>query len=232
MCRRSEHDLRISLVIVATVAFFTALVQLTACFPKPALLGSAVPTAYTFKLADSDLEEAQRRDCEPLWYTGDPIADVDTAFLLLKENGIRVKHWNPLAGATSMPKTLYLRKDFDERTREDQAILLRHELTHYCDRTRLKGEFDLRYLHSAGRWVFETRAYVQSVRGMVAAKWRMRRIEQSVKNIVAEMRDEYFLHDIDPTQFEEETTRILMDAAHEADGLRTDEIPEDGVGWP
>lgn len=173
--------------------------------------GASAPTEHTFKLTTSDLEEAAALDCDQAWASGDATSDVRVGLQILAERKVKVVKKNPFAGGTALAYRLYVTPEWDDRPENWKATLLRHELTHYCDRDRLGDtQFEIRYAHSAGRWVLETRAYAQSVREWSALGASEPQLRGYVDEKVGELRDQYFLWDIDPAQFEAETTRILL----------------------
>lgn len=185
----------------------------TSCAGGLFFSGASEPTPYTFHLLESDWEEAAALDCEQTWFTGDPEADVQKGLQLLKERKVKITYRNPVAGGTVTPRRIFLTEDFKDGDPKWQARLLRHELTHYCDIDRVNFEtFYARYTHSAGRHVFELRAYVQSIRAEKDMGHSEKRLRAYAEEIIAEMRDTYFTWDIDPEEYERETRRILLES--------------------
>jgi hypothetical protein len=200
--------------IPATVFLFSLLLLLLAgllgCVPL-GFSGASRPVEHTFHLTDADLAEAADLSCEQDWFTGDASVDVPAAFDRLTLASIRVVYRNPIAGGTAGQSTLYLRKNFHERSPEAQARLLLHELTHYCDRKRLgDAVFERRFQHSAGRYVLEMRAKVQQLRGFQRQGATEAQLRTWAEREASTFRDTYWLWDIDPEQYERETTRILL----------------------
>jgi len=194
----------------AVLPFLPALV-LTSCGLQ--FSGASAPSEHTFKLTEADLEEAASVDCDQAWATGNADADIAAGLQILAERKVRVIKKNPFAGGSALAYRLYVTPEWDERPSNWKATLLRHELTHYCDRDRLGDtQFEIRYAHSAGRWVLETRAYAQSVREWSALGASEAQLRGYVDEKVGDLRDQYLLWDIDPAQYEAETTRILLEA--------------------
>lgn len=200
------------LFLLFCLAFGATTLLISGCAPL-AFSGANKPTEHTFELTPEDLEEAARLDCEQAWFTGDPAEDIATAFDRLSLASVDVVYRNPIAGGTAGQSRLYLARNFPERPPQAQARLLRHELTHYCDRKRLgDATFERRYAHSAGRWVLEVRADVQQVRGFRDQGASAKDLRAWIDKEISTMRDVYWLWDIDPEQYEAETRRILLEA--------------------
>lgn len=193
------------------VALFPVL--LCACVQPLSISGAAEPTPYTFELLESDITEAQDGACEQEWFTGEAEADLAEVDRILKAEGIGIVHRNPGGKAARSGRlAIYVDKEYRGKSPEAKALLMSHELVHQCDRVRLGDQrFEERYFHSAGRWVLEVRGYSQTVRSMV--KQGRKDIERYIEKRVRELRDGYWLHDIDPKQYEAETRRILTEAA-------------------
>lgn len=198
-----------------TALLFALLFLLAACKPPAEFSGAKEPTPYTFALTEADIAKAESDDCAQAWVTGDSPADVEAAFAVLDDLRVKIKRGtNPIATGTALRNTLWVDRDLFDKDLDYQVQLLSHELVHYCDREKDGDvDFDARYFHSAGRWVYETRAYAQSVRTMKIQRQDDGVIQLWIDRRVASMRDKYWLHDIDPAQYLTETRRILEAAA-------------------
>lgn len=192
-----------------------ATLLLTACGGPLAFSGALAPTEDTFRLTPQDLKEASDASCEQAWFTGNDDRDLAQAEVLLDQYNVQIVWGNIIAAGTAGKTRLYIEEAYKkDNPKRDFTLLLSHELVHYCDRERLgDAQFEARYLHSAGRWVLEVRAYSQTIRSMIKQGAKTRHIEAYVKKRVAGLLDMYALHDIDPEQYERETTRLLRKAA-------------------
>lgn len=190
---------------------FSLSVGLAGCKVPAMLSGAKEPTPYTFKLTADDIAKAGAMDCAQAWVTGDPAADLAAAKQKLDTLGVRVrKGENPVAGGTALRHTLWVDREVDGWEPAAQARLYSHELVHYCDRRKDgDADFDARYFHSAGRWVYEVRAYAQTFRTMRAQGVAESKIRKAIDDRIVRLRDKYWLHDIDAEQFEVETRRIF-----------------------
>lgn len=191
-----------------------SLLLLSAC-AKPAIFGSNVPTDETHNLDAHEVEFAEDSGCQQDWVTENPEKNVAIAHALLKDLGIKIKKGNTFAGATTLPKILWVAPDFDERHPFDQAVLLSHELAHYCQ-VFYFGE-DAFYLemypYPDSRWGLEMQAYAQSVRTMKKQGLPDEKILEYIEEVIKLLRKKYSFYGINPQQFEIETRRILRAAA-------------------
>ena len=192
-----------------------ALACFTGCGTPLSFSGASVPTPHTFNLTADDLAEAEDESCAQTWFTGDAEADIERVDEILTMEGLKIVHWNPTGSAgTSGRQSIYVDKSYKDKSAADQALLMSHELVHACDRKRLgDATFEQRYFHSAGRWVFEVRAYAQTVRSLVAQGASAKRVAAYIDDRIVSLRQGYWLHDIDPSQYEQETRRLLELAA-------------------
>jgi hypothetical protein len=130
------------------------------------------------------------------------------ALSLLEERGIKITEREAAKFTTAGRYTLRLGSGFWEKPTEVQAMILSHELVHYCQRDALGDrEFELAYAHSAGRWRVEVPAYSQSIRTMSAQAAGEQAVENYVDDKLMSMRDFYWLWDIDQVQYFQETRR-------------------------
>lgn len=183
--------------------------------PTAGFSGAKEPTPYIFQLTEADIDKAESDDCAQTWVTGDSAADVETALAILDDLKVKVKKGtNPIATGTALRNTLWVDKELFDKDPVYQVQLLSHELVHYCDRYKDGDvDFDARYFHSAGRWVYETRAYAQSVRTMKIQGIDDGKIQLWIDRRMDSFVNKYWLHDIDPDQYQLETRRILEAAA-------------------
>jgi len=172
------------------------------------LSGSNVPTDHTFALTAEDISAANDASCRQEWVTDDPASNVKTAVALLDKRGIRLTERDAARFTTATRYTLRLGKGFWDKPVETQAVVLSHELVHYCQRDALGNDaFELSYLTSSGRWRVEVPAYSQSiitlrVQGMSAAE-----AGTYIEDRLEKMRDFYWLWDIDQIQYDTETRK-------------------------
>lgn len=199
-------------VLLITILAWVALLILTGCTIPLAVSGASAPTPYVFLLTQADIERANADDCAQTWITGDDAVDIEQAHKELSRYGVRVRYGgNPLADGTAGRHTLWLRDEVKKWDTDAKVRLLSHELVHYCDRDRVSdADFEAAYFHSAGRWVYETRAYAQTYRTMKQQGWRDNAIERDVERRLVSMRDKYLLHDIAADQYMRETRRALL----------------------
>ncbi len=195
--------MRRTLTAIAFVLTF-----LLGCLPVQ-VSGASEPTEHTFMLTEADLAYVESDTCRQDWVTGSPATDLETAETMLDERGVRIKPGNPVATATALARTLRVSKDYEKRDTAGKAILLSHELVHYCQRDE-QGHtaFEESYFASAGRWRAEVPAYLQSFRTMLLQCMPIPVVEAAIEKRIMTMRDTYLLWDIEPTQYETETRRI------------------------
>jgi hypothetical protein len=171
--------------------------------------GSNVPTEHTFRLTEADVEAAADVSCAQEWVASEPGENRDEALRLLKERDIPVIERPGVRFTTALRGQLRVGRGFSEKPVSLQAVILTHELEHYCRRDKIgDNAFDKGYAHSAGRWRVETPAYGQSIATLVAQGANEEAVAQYIDEQLVSMRDFYFLHDIDPEQYEEETRKI------------------------
>ncbi len=180
---------------------------LAACIPVT-FSGSNVPTDHVFRLTADDIAAAESSTCAQDWVEDDVQFNVHTAIAELDDRGIKIVERKRRGFSVAAPRRLYVGKGFWDKPVASQAVTLSHELVHYCQRAALGAKFEDAYLHSAGRWRLEVPAYAQSIRTM----HEQGTDEQALANVIGirltKMRDDYFLHDIDPAQYEMVTRRI------------------------
>jgi len=183
-------------------------VFLGACIPL-SFSGSNVPTPHTFMLTEADVAAAADVSCVQGWVTSDPQANRNEALRRLKALDIPVIERPGVRFTTALRGQLRVGRGFSEKPVWDQAVILTHELYHYCQRGKLgDNAFDKSYAHSAGRWGIETPAYGQSIATLVAQGANEDAIGAYIEDRLVSMRDFYWLHDIDPQQYEEETRKV------------------------
>lgn len=174
--------------------------------------GASEPTDHTFKLTADDIAYVESDECVQRWVTGDAEEDLAKARELLKERRVKIVKGNPIAMATALKRKLLVSDKFDAMTDEGEVVLLSHELVHYCHRDEQGSEFDMNYLHSAGRWRTETAAYLQGFRSMLLLCTPIGDVEDDIEKRLVAMRNMYLLWDIDPQQYVAETRRIWRSA--------------------
>jgi hypothetical protein len=188
-------------------------VLLAACGPVK-VSGSSAPTEHTFRLTNADLESAADPSCYQDWVGHDPEANVAEALERLHAIGVEIVERKALNFVTAFRHELRVGKRFWENPADEQAMILTHELVHYCDRERLgDASFERAYLHSSGRWRIETPAYAQEWRTAIAQGETPEMISERIAVRLLSMRNFYWLWDIDPEQYETETRRIWLEAA-------------------
>lgn len=186
---------------------------LAACIPM-SFSGSSVPTDHTFRLTPEDIAAAGGRSCIQDWIGPDPGPNRAEALKRLKARGVKVSEREILPWTTAYARDLRVGKDFWEKSLEDQAAILSHEFVHYCQRDRLGNmAFVELWEHSAGRWRLETEAYAQSVRTYKTQGLPQEHLDAYIDKRILSLRNFYWLWDIEPGQYVEETRKVLEAAA-------------------
>jgi hypothetical protein len=180
---------------------------LAACLPL-SFSGSNVPTDRTFQLAPEDIGAAGSDECAIDWITDDPTFNRDHALALLDDLGVKVVERKAGKFTTAMPRRLYVGAEFWGKSYAVQSVILTHELVHYCQRSDMGAGFERTYMHSAGRWSLEVPAFAQSIRTMIRQGASLRDVSNYIEAKLVSMRDFYWLHDIDPIQYDRETRRV------------------------
>ncbi len=167
--------------------------------------GSPVPTEDTHRLPRDVLAQAERyaKDCAQAWVIEDVEHNVETALMLLRDRGIELREGNPTGMNTALRDVLWLRPGFYADPPGARAVTLSHELVHYCQRDDLGGAFERMYLQSDYRWAIEVSAYTQTIRTRKAQGGTA-----DTDRMLRDLRDRYWLWDIDPTQLERESLRL------------------------
>ena len=131
--------------------------------------GASAPTENTFLLSEADLAAGKSEECLLDWVGKDPEANSERALQELEALGIEIKKRERIKFTTAFRNELRVGKNYDEKSPKAKAVLLTHELVHYCQREK-QGDaaFDVAYADSAARWRTEVPAYVQSIRTMRA----------------------------------------------------------------
>lgn len=182
-------------------------IVLAGCIPIT-FSGSNVPTDHTFKLTDEDIAAATSETCAQDWIGDDPQANLDTAMAELEDRGVKIAERKAKGFSAALPGRLFVGHGFGTKPVAWQVEILSHELVHYCQRDALGIGFERAYAHSAGRWRLEVPAWSQSIRTMAAQGANDAELMVWIDEKLISMRDSYFLHDIDPGQYEIVTRRI------------------------
>lgn len=177
------------------------------CIPL-SFSGSNVPMDHTFALTPADIAAAESDECAIEWITSDPGSNRKQALALLDDLGIKIVERKADGFALAGARRLFVGADFHGKTYAVQSVTLTHELYHYCQRDASDKLFEAAYMHSAGRWRIETPAWSQSIRTMLRQGASDRYVAKFIDTKLVSMRDFYWLHDIDPAQYELETRRI------------------------
>lgn len=180
---------------------------LAACIPL-SFSGSNVPTAHTFSLTAEDIAAAESDECAVGWITDDAGSNRDQALSMLDDLGVRIVEREVAQFTTATPRRLYVGNGFSERPIPSQSTTLTHELVHYCQMDASSAIFVASYAHSAGRWRIEVPSFSQSIRTMIRQGASDANVATFIDGKLVSMRDFYWLHDIDPAQYEMETRRI------------------------
>lgn len=180
---------------------------LAACIPVK-LSGSSVPTDHTFRLTPEDIAAAHDTACVQDWIGPDPGPNRAEALKRLEARGVKISERKVLASTTAYATVLRVGHGFWEKPLEEQAAVLSHELVHYCQRDVLGDvAFVELWGHSAGRWSLEVPAHTQGIRTYKAQGWTDEQVGAYIEWKIGKMRNFYWLWDIDPGQYEEETRR-------------------------
>lgn len=191
------------------------IIALAACLPL-SFSGSSVPTDHTFKLTAEDIAAAADTSCYQEWVGADPEANRDEALRRLEARGVDIVERTASRFTMALRGQTRVGKGFWENPVAVQAVILTHELTHYCQRDDLgDDEFDTAYAHSAGRWRVEVAGHAQSIRTMKAHSpdAAAGAVAEYIDVQLVKMRDAYWLHDIEPGQYEGETRKVWEAAA-------------------
>ena len=182
--------------------------------------GSKVPTDNTYRLSYEDIGFASDTGCAQEWVSGNPTVDLLSAKKILKDKKIEVVEGNVLATGTALADSsnvktglLVVEKGFWEESKHFQVEYLSHELVHYCDLEKLGADYEISFGFSNKRWALETRAYAQNFRTKKAQGVPMSKRREAIQERLVSMRDRYWLWDIDPDQYLDETETIWLRAA-------------------
>jgi len=217
--RRDRRDRAIWLCVFALgMAIFCSTLPGCSMLPR-GFSGAFEPTGQTFELSAADIESAKDRSCWPSWITGDDAADLAAAHTALKAAGAPVvqRRTEVTKFAVTLRKSVSVPPDFDTRSEGDQARLLAHEYVHVCQRKRMgDADFEAAVALSAGRWRLETAAYAMTAHARTVQGQTATQIVDWADAKVGKFRDDYALHDIDPTQYEEHTRAIWLESSKDA----------------
>jgi hypothetical protein len=181
---------------------------LASCIPTQ-ISGASAPTEHTFPLKAADVEAAADTSCYQAWVTGDPQADLDEGLRLLAERKVKIVEGNPIAMATALKHRLLVAPGFAKLDASKKSALLAHELVHYCQRDTMGSvAFEQSVGHSAGRWRIEVPAYAQSLISYTKQGAPAEALDAYVEETLQRLRDNYWLHDIQPGEYERETRKI------------------------
>lgn len=174
--------------------------------------GSAKPTDKTFKLTPDDIYVMGSTACLiNLSGHKDAVAVVEAMREEFARLDIPIVEGQPLfsAGATALRDKLIVRAGFWDKSKEDIAVLLTHEAVHYCQRGIMgDSEFDLSSINSRGRARMEVPAFRQSFITLLHIGYSEEVVRKRIKARIGRIRYSYWLHDIDPAQFEKEVLEI------------------------
>jgi hypothetical protein len=190
--------------------FLVSLIALAGCFPVH-ISGSNVPTDNTVQLTEADIAAAEGyiESCKVDLVSDDAQEVVDQALAELEDRGVDVVERNHLKFTTAFRGRLEVEKGFWNTTVERQAMILTHELVHYCQRDQIGNRaFIEAYENSPGRWVIEVPGEAQFIRTGIAVGYEGWSAEKYIDDRLPRMRDFYWLHDLEPVQYSRETRRI------------------------
>lgn len=190
-------------------AFIILLVILLGCVPLQ-FSGSNEPTDQTHPLSDSAIAYAESEKCMHA-LSGDPAADMADTLAYFKDRGVVVHQLETKAWryATALRGRVLVPVDWPERNTAQKARTLAHERVHYCERDDYRGnDFDRAYALSDNRFKFEAVAYRMSVRAAKLYGASHGELCRYIEGRQAALRDVYWLHDLEPEQFNRETRRI------------------------
>lgn len=179
------------------------------CLPQ--FSGSNHPTDQTHSLTAEDIAYAERTDCFAE-FTGDPAVDLAADKAYFKERGVKIKllKSDVWRFATALRGTLLLPKGFYDKPEVNQARITGHERGHYCQRDEFKGnDFERAYALSNNRFRFEVPNYRYGLRRLKAYGVSDEALCREIGTRIPKFRDSYWLHDLEPVQFEREMRRIL-----------------------
>jgi len=173
--------------------------------------GSNVPTEHTSQLAPKDISQAEEFivKCALDWIGPEPEQNKVRALEELEDYGIKIIARNPFRFATAFRRRLLVGKDFYSKPTWEQVELLTHEIIHYCERDILGDkEFEKMYGESAGRWSLEIPAQAQVINTGIAHGASAEQADKWIESELPHTQKYYWLYNIDPKQYEEETKRI------------------------
>ena len=175
------------------------------CLPTQ-ISGASAPTEHTFPLSAEDIAAANDTNCHQYWVTGDAQADLDEALKQLAERKVKIVEGNPIAMATALKHRLFVSPGFAKLAVAQKAPLLAHELVHYCQRDQMGSvAFEQSVGHSKGRWRIEVPAYAQSIISHAKQGIDPQVLADYTDELLHKLRDNYWLHDIAPEDYERET---------------------------
>lgn len=129
----------------------------------------------------------------------------------LAELNVPVVEGTPLfnAGATALRDKLVVKPGFWKKDPDNLAVILTHEVVHYCQRGLMgDNEFDTSAINSRGRVRMEIPAFRQSFITMLHIGYGEEEVRREINVRVDKVRNEYWLHDIAPAQYEKEVVKI------------------------
>lgn len=191
-------------------ALLLSLIVLAGCFPIK-ISGSNVPTDHTVQLTDADIVAAEGYidSCKVDLVSNDAQEVVDQVLAELEDRGVEVAERKHLKFTTAFKGRLEVAKGFWDRPISWQAMILTHELVHYCQRDDLGNRAFLEaYENSPGRWVIEVPGEAQFIRTGIAVGYEDWSAEKYIDDRLESMRDFYWLHDLEPVQYNRETRRL------------------------
>ena len=195
------------IVKLATTATMAALLCFAASCRSIQFSGSNVPTDNRYELTQEDYFIASDTDClETVPLTGNPGVDVAAHEEELKtKHRVKIKEGNPFTGlTTALQGVLWVRKGYSKESDTQKAVLLAHELVHYCQRKRDGNQaFEIALATSAGRYRAEVPAYRMTVRAMRKYGWTKASIDGYIERRIPSFKNTYWMHDLAEGAFTE-----------------------------
>lgn len=182
---------------------------LIGCAPFP-FSGAKEPTDNVHMLSADDIAYAEDDHCLHE-FSPNPAVSLAADVAFLNDRGVTLMQLNTPVWpyATALKDRVLLPADYPSRTTAQKARILSHERVHYCQRDGFEGnEFDRAYASSNNRFRFEVPAYRMNVRMLKAHGASQPELCSYIEARQAALRDGYWLHDLEPAQFEAETRRI------------------------
>lgn len=172
--------------------------------------GSKEPTDHVHMLDVTDIAYAEDDRCLHQ-FSPDPALSLAADVAYLNDRGVVLMQLTTPVWpyATALKDRVLLPADYSSRTTAQKARIMGHERVHYCQRDEYeKDEFDRAYALSNNRFRFEVPAYRMNVRMLKAHGASQQELCSYIEARQATLPDGYWLHDLEPVQFEAETRRI------------------------